>query len=158
MPSHKPAREGRARTRRRSPKLYKFSGVQLRRRFEAMPITVDVRVFIADTVPFAATGGTHYDKQKKLERLFHEHAERWKKDTRHWSSATKMVMHTSYRRIMGMGPAALPLILRELRECPDHWFVALNAITGEDPAPPDSTFRQAADAWLTWGIGRGYLQ
>ena len=55
-----------------------------------------------------------------------------------------------------MGPAVLPLILRELKERPDHWFVALNAITGIDAAPPKSTFEEAINAWLDWGINRGY--
>jgi hypothetical protein len=59
---------------------------------------------------------------------------------------------------MGMGPDALPLILRELKKSPDHWFVALNAITGEDPAPQNSTFTEAVNAWLAWGVEREYLQ
>jgi len=163
MPLHKPTRGGRARLRRRSAKLYKFQGSQPRRPLETVPITVDVRVFIADTAPLPAQGpvsamaDTQSEKQEKLERVFREHAERWKKDTRHWSSVTKMVMHPSYRRIMGMGPIALPLILRELRDYPDHWLVALNAISGEDPSSPDSTFEQAVSAWMEWGVRNGYL-
>jgi len=98
------------------------------------------------------------NEREKLERTFRHLVEQWKKDTLHWSSVAKMIAHPSYRRIMGMGPDALPLLLRELRECPDHWLIALNAITGEDPAPPDSTFHQAVDAWLAWGVQRGYLQ
>jgi len=34
---------------------------------------------------------------------------------------------------------------------------ALNAITGADPAPAGSTFQEAAEAWLKWGMERGYL-
>ena len=128
-----------------------------------MPITVDVRIFIADTAPIpvpdtaSVIADSQREKQEKLERAFQEHAERWKKDTRHWSSVTKMVMHPSYRRIMGMGPAALPLILRELRDRPDHWLVALNAISGEDPASLESTFDEAVSAWVIWGVQNGYL-
>ena len=57
-----------------------------------------------------------------------------------------------------MGREALPLILQELKERPDHWLVALNAITGEDPAPAEGTFNDAVDAWLAWGAEKGYLQ
>jgi hypothetical protein len=98
------------------------------------------------------------DEQNPLKKTFQEQVQRWKDDTEHYSSLSKMIMHPSYRRIMGMGPAALPLILRELKERPDHWFVALNAITGLDPAPAKSTFEEAVNAWLAWGSKQGYLQ
>jgi type I restriction enzyme M protein len=93
-----------------------------------------------------------------LELEFKVHMEKWRKDTQHTSSVTKMITHPSYRRIMGMGREALPLIFRELKNRPDHWFVALNAITGEDPVLPDCTFNQAVETWLAWGKEKGYLQ
>jgi len=99
-----------------------------------------------------------HKRASELETLFQEHAERWKADTEYYSSVTKMILHPSYRRIMGMGPAALPFILRELRERPDHWLVALNAITGIDPVPEKNTFDEAVGAWLAWGVQQGYLR
>ena len=124
-------------------------------------VVLDIRAFIADKPRLDSFADTYSAAQQdnfaKLDRLFREHATRWKRETQHCSSVTKMVMHPSYRRIMGMGPDALPFILRELREHPDHWFVALNAISGEDPAPPDSTFDQAVSAWVAWGMKNGYL-
>ena len=39
----------------------------------------------------------------------------------------------SYQKIIGMGPAVVPLILSELETEPDHWFWALEAITDENP-------------------------
>lgn len=89
---------------------------------------------------------------------FRAHVEKWRKETQHTSSMTKMISHPSYRRIMGMGRDALPLILRELQARPDHWLVALNAITGEDPVPAESKFNEAVEAWLAWGKEKGYLQ
>jgi len=93
----------------------------------------------------------------ELERLFSELAQRWRSETAAHSVLQKKVLHPAYQRIIGLGPAVIPLILRELKREPSHWFWALNAITGEDPAPVGSTFEQAADAWLTWGHARGYL-
>ncbi len=84
------------------------------------------------------------------------HVSRWRRETRHYSSLSKMVLHPSYLRIIGMGRAILPLLFRELEARRDHWLVALNAITGEDPAAPDSSFAQAVDAWLQWGREKGY--
>ena len=89
-------------------------------------------------------------------QLFHEQVERWKNETGHLSSVTKMISHPSYLRIIGLGREGLPLILRELRERPDHWLVALNAITGEDPAPEGASFREAVAAWIKWGESKGY--
>ena len=100
--------------------------------------------------------GRRRDDDSALEQLFHEHVERWKSETGHLSSVAKMVIHPSYLRIIGLGHEGLPLILRELRKRPDHWLIALNAITGEDPAPVGATFRDAVGAWIKWGESRGY--
>ncbi len=57
-----------------------------------------------------------------------------------------------------MGRAILPLLFKELSERPDHWLVALNAITGEDPAPKESTFNEAVEAWLAYAKSHGLLR
>ena len=57
-----------------------------------------------------------------LEQTFHELVATWRKETRFTSSVTDMAMHRSYQRIIGLGPAAVPLLLRELERQPDHWF------------------------------------
>jgi hypothetical protein len=95
-------------------------------------------------------------KEPDAEELFREQSERWKRETAHISSVNKMVTHPSYLRIIGMGREALPLILSELRERPDHWLVALNAITGEDPASEGANFHEAVKAWIRWGESKGY--
>jgi hypothetical protein len=83
--------------------------------------------------------------------------ESWRRDAVATSSVERMAMHPAYQRIIGLGPIALPLVLRELEERPDHWFWALRAISGEDPAEGQDTFEGARQAWLAWGRGRGYL-
>jgi hypothetical protein len=69
----------------------------------------------------------------------------------------KLTGHRSYKRIVEMGRDVLPLLFRELNAHRDHWLVALNLITGEDPAPEGATFNEAVDAWLAWGREKGYL-
>jgi type I restriction enzyme M protein len=93
-----------------------------------------------------------------LEVDFRKHVEQWRNDTAHLSSISKAVTHPSYLRIIGMGPTVLPLLLNELKTNPDHWLVALHAITGETPATPESTFTEAVGAWLKWGQQQGYLK
>lgn len=88
---------------------------------------------------------------------FNLHVQKWKTDTRHTSSVKIMISHPSYRRIMGMGKDGLPLLFQELSNQPDHWLVALNAMTGIDPVPAGATFTEAVSAWLDWGRKEGYL-
>ena len=92
-----------------------------------------------------------------LEMEFRAHVSKWRKDTRHTSSINKMIAHPSYLRIIGMGRDIIPLLLKELEEHRDHWLVALNAITGEDPVPEGSSFNDAAETWLAWGREKGYI-
>jgi hypothetical protein len=109
-------------------------------------------------------GGSDYDFSPKLSRPpspleleFRQLVAKWRKDTQHTSSIKKIVKHPAYQRIIEMGHDVLPLLFRELNAHRDHWIVALNAITGEDPAPEDATFTEAVDAWLAWGREKGYL-
>jgi hypothetical protein len=93
------------------------------------------------------------DEERKFRRL----ADQWLRETEHASSVKKACMHPSYQRIIGMGPAVVPYLLRELDRNPDHWFWALNAITEEDPARAEDSLDGAKEAWLRWGRDKGYL-
>jgi hypothetical protein len=108
------------------------------------------------------TGNNGKERAEKLERTFREHVERWKSDTQHLSSVTKMLAHPSYLRVIGLAGESADheierLLLAELREEPDYWFDAMTAITGENPVGPDDDFDAAVNAWLEWGRGRGFL-
>jgi hypothetical protein len=96
-------------------------------------------------------GARNRTPEDPLVKSFREHVNTWNKETGHLSSVTRAITHPSYLRIIGMGREALPLLLKELKERPDHWLVALNAITGEDPAPERASFREAVAAWIKWG-------
>jgi hypothetical protein len=97
------------------------------------------------------------DRGGSLASQFKALSDQWRRDTLHTSSLTKMITHPSYLRIIGMGQSVLPLLFRELEVRPDHWLVALNAITGVDPAPAGSNFDEAVNAWLDWDRRQGYL-
>jgi hypothetical protein len=106
--------------------------------------------------PGAPGGG---DSKAANRGRFEDLARRWKEATRYSSSATEMATNPAYQQIIGMGPAAIPLILEELRKSPDHWFWALTAITGADPVPAadrGNVSRMAA-AWLEWAGAHGYV-
>lgn len=93
-----------------------------------------------------------------LEGAFHQLVGEWKAATALTSSGTEMLLHPAYQRIIGMGTEVVGLILAELRREPDHWFWALQAITGEDPvaAGDHGKFDRMTVAWLDWAGQRGY--
>ena len=69
---------------------------------------------------------------------FEELTRTWADETAHLSSPAKLLEHPAYRQIIGLGPRALPLVLRDLREHGRFWFPALAAISGENPVPDDA--------------------
>src|SRR5438034_1096845 len=95
--------------------------------------------------------------KQDLERKFEQLARKWKSESRFMSSSSDMAMLIPYQQIIGLGPAVLPLIFRELEREPDHWFWALSVITGENPVPPESRGNLDAmtEAWLAWGRNDG---
>lgn len=93
------------------------------------------------------------------ETIFHCLAKQWRDECGVLSSTTEMVMSSAYQRIIGMGPRAVPMILREVdreKDQPDNWFWALRHITGENPVPPEARGNRPAmaAAWLDWAKGR----
>ena len=90
---------------------------------------------------------------------FRKLVEWWRSETGLLSSIEDKVLHPAYQQIIGMGPEAIPLILRELQRSPGHWFWALNAITRDDPidSKDAGNVRKMTEAWLKWGEERGYV-
>lgn len=84
-------------------------------------------------------------------------AKRWQRETRHLSLISKKTAHPAYFRIMGMGGAAIPLLLEALRDKPAHWFEALRATANIDPSPVDANPSRAREAWLAWGRSQGLV-
>ncbi len=101
---------------------------------------------------------TERSSSSETERIFRENLDKWREETKYLSSITEIVLHPSYQRIIGLGPAALSLILRELSEDRGHWFWALRAITGVDPVPEEDHGRVRAMTahWLGWAKEQGY--
>jgi hypothetical protein len=105
-----------------------------------------------------ADGASVAPVPRLTEHEFHSLAAQWKEETEFLSSTTQIILNPAYQRIIGMGPAAIPLILEELRSQPDHWFWALFAITGENVVPQNVSFDEAVQAWLNWGASQGYIE
>lgn len=93
-----------------------------------------------------------------IESDFYRLAQQWERERPRGADISEMVMHSSYQRIIGMGPDVVPLLLKELERKPGHWFWALHAITGANPVLPESqgNLKEMAKAWIDWGKKRGY--
>ena len=94
-----------------------------------------------------------------LTQRFHRLVEIVHEECAHLSSVREVVLHPAYQQIVGMGPSALPLILRELKNKPGHWFWALRAISQDDPVLPDhqGVIEKMAQDWLNWARKKGFL-
>ena len=94
--------------------------------------------------------------KSRFERLAGE----WKRQSRFMSNSVQMAYLKPYQRIIGMGMSAVPLILEAMASEPDRWFWALEAITEENPVPPElaGQVRESTEAWLQWGRERGLLE
>ena len=101
----------------------------------------------------------HKASEPDMGKEFRRLADEWREERGPSSSMTKFILHPAYQRIIGMGPAVLPLILRELREAPDHWFWALACITGENPVPQEhaGALKAMTRDWLNWAKDKGYV-
>ena len=99
-------------------------------------------------------------RQNGIRQRFYLLSTQWKSDTEYLSSMNEMVLHPAYQQIVGMGPAAIPLILLELKRDPDYWFEALKAITGIDPVVENDMgdLSKMVESWLDWGNVNGYIK
>ncbi len=111
------------------------------------------------TTPSTPQAGSEVQQTSALAAQFAALANEWKTATSLLSSSTAMIRHPAYEGIIALGPAVVPLILRDLQREPAHWFDALQAITGEDPVPSEAEGKIQAmrGAWLAWGQARGLI-
>jgi hypothetical protein len=97
--------------------------------------------------------------ETELQERFQQFRDDWKAKSRYSSNSAQIAMLWPYQQIIGMGTPAVPLILAELKREADHWFWALEAITGENPVPIEAAGKVAdtAAAWIEWGQRKGHI-
>src|SRR5262245_44153975 len=84
---------------------------------------------------------------------------RWREEAACLSSSTAMVAQPAYQELIALGATALPPLFRDLEQTGDgHLSMALTAITGAHPIPPEERgrIRQIAQTWLRWAREHGY--
>ena len=96
---------------------------------------------------------------KNIADKFHRLAAEWSSNTRYSSSTADITSDPSYREIVGLGWAVVPLLLKDLHENKRFWFPALHAITGIRPFDPSDAgnSKRMLDAWVRWGTRKGLI-
>src|SRR5436190_2078602 len=94
-----------------------------------------------------------------LKQQFDKLAETWRKDCMWISSMDQLSEHPAYQQIIAMGQDVVPILLEEMQNSPDHWSMALHAITGADPLKDEhrGKLKLMAQDWVEWGKQHGYL-
>jgi len=97
-----------------------------------------------------------YEFEQKFNRLVGQ----WRRRTMFMSRAADITSDFAYYQIIGLGPTVVPLILRQVQRGEGHWFLALRALTGENPVKTDEagSLTKMAQSWLEWGKQRGLIE
>jgi len=124
----------------------------------SVPVVNNV-AFYVNVVSDSAFHLPGFEEADEIRENFVQLADEWHTETGHLSASTQIAMHPAYQRIIGMGQEVVPLILSDLRARGGYWYWALSAITDASPVPDDAVgnMRAVRNAWLDWGLQRGYL-
>jgi hypothetical protein len=107
------------------------------------------------SVPVASSPAS--SPPETLEQRFRRLAAEWKKAVALQSSSRVRESHPAYQEIIGLGPAVVPLMLRDLEKNETHWFSALQRLTGARPVSEDDAGNvpRMVEAWLRWARENG---
>jgi hypothetical protein len=113
---------------------------------DPLEIIVSLRPFASESIA---------EKRAQNTSRFKELVKEWKSERGARSSITEAATMLSYQKIIGLGPGAVPLLIDQLKsegDHPDQWFLALMAITEENPVKPEhqGNFPKMAQDWIQW--------
>jgi hypothetical protein len=85
--------------------------------------------------------------------------DKWKSETLLVSSGSMIISNSAYKEIINLGNIAIPWIIRELNKTNDHWFYALEKISGENPILDENIGRveEMKKDWINWASNKNYI-
>ena len=101
---------------------------------------------------------------KKLEqeqfREFMILKDKWVEDILFVSSGNEIISNGAYKKIITKGVTVLPWIFRDLAKSSNHWFFALEQITGENPINPNNVgeIEKMKNDWLQWAKSKNIYE
>lgn len=83
---------------------------------------------------------------------FNELKSKWLEDTSFLSNIDEKTNHIAYKEIISFGLDILPFIIDDLIENQNHWFYALETITGINPIlnGDEGNIPAMTEAWSNW--------
>ncbi|MDR3678266.1 MAG: hypothetical protein P4N24_22490 [Acidobacteriota bacterium] len=96
------------------------------------------------------------------EAIFKILTEKWHRERGASSSITEIILCPSYQSIIAMGDRVIPLILSQLEaegNEPDHWFWALQVLTGVNPVSEEieGNLPAMSEVWRETARSKGYI-
>jgi len=90
--------------------------------------------------------------QQQLKKRFNFYSSIWKNETIFFSSISEITNNAAYRSIIGLGKDVLPFIIEDLKTNDNHWFYALEALTGKNPIKENhkGIVMLMKNDWLEW--------
>lgn len=93
------------------------------------------------------------DVDVSLQSQLEELRERGYEATGMLSNPDARAAHPTHQAVVALGPAVVPLLLRDVERRHNHWFMALTAITKENPIRPEHAgfIPKMVEDWSAWG-------
>lgn len=90
--------------------------------------------------------------QNSLKEYFESLKFLWLEETKYSSNIFLTTNHPAHLTILQLGERVLPLIIEDLQNYNNHWFITLNKITGVNPVPPEHAgdVESMRGDWINW--------
>ena len=90
--------------------------------------------------------------KKQLGTKFDLYSGIWKTETMFSSNISEITNNSAYRSIIGLGKDIIPFIIEDLKQSENHWFYALELLTGENPIKSEhrGIINLMKSDWLNW--------
>lgn len=90
--------------------------------------------------------------KQQLRKKFDLYSGIWKTETMFSSNSSEITNNSAYRSIIGLGKDIIPFIIQDLKQSENHWFYALELLTGENPIKNEhrGIINLMKSDWLNW--------
>lgn len=90
--------------------------------------------------------------QNSLKKYFESLKYLWLEETKFSSNVFLTANHPAHLTILQLGEQILPLLIEDLQNNSNHWFITLNKITGVNPIPPEHAgdVELMRSDWINW--------
>lgn len=90
--------------------------------------------------------------KQQLSKKFDLYSGIWKTESMFSSNSSEITNNSAYRSIIGLGKDIIPFIIEDLKQSENHWFYALELLTGENPIKSEhrGIINLMKSDWLNW--------